>query len=74
MANEIKTTVREGQDIEGRVILSCEVWETEGSENYAEVVYSSYKDSYEVVFGIITEEMYAVAVAAMEAHCKEAGI
>jgi hypothetical protein len=61
----IETKVGEGFDAEGRVIISCEVWEIDGTENYAEVVYSSYMDEYNVVFGFATVNMYETAVKAI---------
>lgn len=64
MAN-IETKVGEGFDAEGRVIISCEVWEIDGTENYAEVVYSSYLDDHSVVFGIASEDMFNTAVKAI---------
>ena len=68
MANAIETKVTEGQDIEGRVVLSCEVWEPEGSENYAEVMYYSYSDEFKTVFGVINEDMFNAAVAAIKGY------
>lgn len=64
MAN-VETKITEGLDTEGRIILSCEVWEIDGTENYAEVVYSSYMDEYTVVFGIASEDMFNTAVKAI---------
>lgn len=67
MAN-IETKVTEGQDNEGRVILSCEVWTDCEEEHYAEVVYYNYSDEYKVVFGSVTNGMYDAAVDAIRGY------
>lgn len=67
MAN-IETKVTEGFDNEGRVVISCEVWETDETENYGEVVYYSYQDEFSVVFGIVTQEMFDAAVNAIKSE------
>lgn len=67
MAN-IETKVTEGQDNEGRVILSCEVWETDGEERYTEVVYHSYSDTFKYAFGVENADMFSAAVAAIRGY------
>lgn len=64
----IETKVTEGFDVEGRVIMSCEVWTTDDSELYGEVFYSSYKDEFTVVFGEVSGDMFDAAVEAIKNH------
>jgi len=65
----IETKITEGFDIEGRVILSCEVWTNDEHEHYGEVAYYSYSDEFVVVKGVeVTEEMQAAAIAAIKGY------
>ncbi len=63
----IATKTTEGLDNEGRVVLSCEVWEDVDNGEYAEVTYSSYADEFKVVFGVCSTEMFEAAKAAIKA-------